>query len=459
MQTRNFDPGASPLLTDLYELTMLKTYYEHGMTQTAVFELFFRRVKQGTRSFFVAAGLEQVLDFLEGLQFLPHELEWVAAQPWSSSACVDALAALRFTGEVHAMPEGTVFFPEEPIIRIVAPLPEAQFVESRLMNIVHFQTLIATKAVRSVLQAPDKLLIDFGMRRAHAAEAALYAARAAFLAGFAGTSTALAGQRYGIPVFGTMAHSFIQAHDSETQAFERFARSHPRGTALLLDTYDTEAAARSLATLAPRLSVDGIVIDAVRLDSGDLADHAFKVRAILDAAGLSATRIFASGGLDEHAIRGLLADRQAPIDGFGVGSALDTSQDLPSLDCAYKLQEYAGRARRKRSEGKATWPGRKQVFRLHDDEGRMREDVIGLHDEPIEGEALLMPVMRGGRRSAEVAPLEAARRRCKAEVARLPEPLRALSAPAQPYPVRISAGLRALAEEVDRHQTMPDGRA
>jgi nicotinate phosphoribosyltransferase len=448
---RSTDPGASPLLTDVYELTMLQTYYEHGMTASAAFELFFRRVSRGARNFLVAAGLEQVVEFLEALRFQPEELDWLARDGRFSAAFVDRLAALRFTGDLEALPEGTAFFPDEPIVRIVAPLPEAQLVESRVMNILHYQTLIASKAVRAVLQAPDKLLVDFGLRRAHGAEAALYAARATYLAGFSGSSTVLAGQRFGIPVYGTMAHSFVQAHDSELQAFERFARDHPQGATLLIDTYDTEAAARKVAQLAPRLAAAGIRVAAVRLDSGDLADHAGKVRAILDAAGLREVRIFASSGLDEYALHELIEARHAPIDGFGIGSAMDTSQDLPSLDCAYKLQEYAGRARRKRSEGKATWPGRKQVFRRYDANGSMIGDVLALADEAVAGEPLLRPAMRAGRRVADLPDLAQARDGCRTQLARLPPALRGL-APAPAYPVEVSDRLRALAAACDRAQ-------
>ena len=448
---RQRDPGSSLLLTDLYELTMLQTYFEHGMTGLAVFELFFRRPAHEARNFLVAAGLEQALEYLEDLHADEAELEWMAATGRFSRAFISRLRDLRFTGDVHALPEGTLVFPDEPVIRITAPLPEAQLVESRLMNILHFQTLIASKAARSVLQAPGRQLVDFGMRRAHAAEAALYAARAAYLAGFSGSSTALAGQRYGVPVFGTMAHSFVQAHDSESLAFERFARSHPGGITLLIDTYDTEAAARKLAALAPGLAADGIRIAAVRLDSGDLADHAIRVRRILDDAGLREVRIFASSGLDEFKLQELLEVRGAPIDGFGIGSALDTSQDLPTLDCAYKLQEYAGLPRRKRSEGKATWPGRKQVFRRRSAAGDLAGDTLALEHERIEGEPLLRPVMRGGRRLPGLPDLPQAREHCRAQLAQLPVALRAL-VPAPPYPVAVSEALRALAAEADRRQ-------
>jgi nicotinate phosphoribosyltransferase len=443
------DPGSSALLTDLYQLTMLQTYYERGMTDTAAFELFFRRLPK-TRNFLVAAGLEQLLEFLENLAFLPDELEWLATQGFPR-AFLDQLARLRFTGDVQAMPEGTVFFPNEPIVRVVAPLPQAQLAETRLMNILHFQTLIASKAARVVLQAADKLLVDFGLRRAHGAEAGLYAARAAYLAGMTGTATVLAGPRYGIPVFGTMAHSFIQAHDSETEAFERFARSHPDNATLLIDTYDTEAAARKLVQLAPRLAQDGIRVRAVRLDSGDLAEHAHQVRSILDTGGLREVKIFASSGLDELAVQQLLAVRHAPIDGFGIGSNLDTSHDAPSLDCAYKLQEYAGVARRKRSEGKATWPGRKQVLRRYTASGHMAGDLLALEDEGGDGEPLLRPAMRDGQRVQPADDLLQARERCRRDLERLPQPLRALE-PAAAYPVQVSDALQRLAAEVDRRQ-------
>jgi nicotinate phosphoribosyltransferase len=448
------DPGASVLLTDLYQLNMLKTYFERGMTQTAVFELFFRRLPK-PRNFLVAAGLEQALEFLEHLAFAPDELAWLAKQGFAADF-LDRLAELRFTGDVQAIPEGTLLFPDEPILRVVAPLPQAQLVETRLMNILHFQTLVASKAARVVLHAPDKLLVDFGLRRAHGAEAGLYAARASYLAGMSGSATVLAGERYGIPVFGTMAHSFIQAHDSETDAFERFARSHPDNATLLIDTYDTEEAARKLVRLAPKLARDGIRVRAVRLDSGDLAEHARQVRRILDEGGLREVRIFASGGLDEIGVRKLLAVERAPIDGFGVGSGLVTSSDVPALDCAYKLQEYAGVARRKRSEGKATWPGRKQVWRSRDSEGRPQGDLLGLVDEPGDGEPLLCPVMQAGRRMPGGDTLKQARERCRRELALLPEPLRALE-PAPLYPVKVSEGLVRLAQEVDRRQAQAPG--
>lgn len=439
------NPLASPLLTDLYQLSMLESYLASGMEDTAVFELFFRKLPPG-RNFLVAAGLEQALEFLENLQFTPEELEWLSSR--YPPPVIAYLERLRFTGDVHAMPEGTIFFPDQPILRVTAPLPQAQLVESRIMNLLHFETLIASKGARSVLAAPDKLLVDFGLRRAHGAEAGLLAARASYLAGFSGTATVLAGKMYDIPLFGTMAHSFVQAHADEETAFEHFARSHPANAILLIDTYDTEAAAAKVVSLARKLGKDGIRIKGVRLDSGDLAAHARSVRRILNDGGMEQATIFASGNLDEYRLRELLASG-APIDGFGVGTALDTSSDAPSLDCAYKLQEYAGQPRRKRSEGKATWPGRKQVYRSFDSSGRMAGDVVALEQgDPQQGLPLLHHVMQGGKRIGGKIPLAALRQQTLAGYVALPQAMTMLDA-APAYPVVISSALRELARQMD----------
>lgn len=439
------DPGA--LCTDLYELTMLQGFFERGMQDTAVFEFFARRLPD-CRNFYLAAGLEQALDYLERLRFEPAELDWLDGLGLFRRDFLDHLAGLRFTGDVDAMAEGTPFFADEPILRITAPLPEAQLVEARLINLLHFQSLIASKAARVALVAPGRRLVDFGMRRAHGAEAAVYAARACYLAGFDASSTVLACAEFGIPASGTMAHSFVQAHLDEAEAFEHFARSLPQAAVLLIDTYDTEAAAAKVVALAPRLVEAGIRIRGVRLDSGDLAAHARRVRAILDAGGLADATIFASGNLDEYAIRRLL-EAGAPIDGFGVGTLLDTSSDLPALDCAYKLQEYAGQPRRKRSEGKATWPGRKQVWRRYDADGRCCGDRLTLADECAEGVALVRPAMRGGRRVRPSPGLAQVREHARRQLESLPPALRGLE-PAPGYPVEVSAAVRALAATADR---------
>ncbi|HEX5512815.1 MAG TPA: nicotinate phosphoribosyltransferase, partial [Gammaproteobacteria bacterium] len=362
------DAADSLLLTDLYQLTMLHAYHEEGLEETASFDFFVRRLPP-QRNFLLAAGLETALAFIEQAHFRPEELAWLASLGRFPTDFLDALAQWRFSGDVYAVPEGTVMFPQEPLLRVTAPVAEAQLLESRLINLLHLQTLIASKAARCVLAAPDSLLVDFGMRRAHGAEAALLAARAAYLAGFAGTATVLAGQRFGIPLYGTMAHSYIQAHPDETTAFAAFAAAQPNNLVFLIDTYDTEAGAAAVVALATQLRVQGVRTTAVRLDSGDLAVHARRVRAILDAGGLPEVGIFCSGNLDEYEIAGLLAGG-APITGFGVGTQLDVSADAPSLDCAYKLTEYAGHPRRKRSEGKQTWPGRKQVWRRYNDSGQ-----------------------------------------------------------------------------------------
>src|SRR5919106_2464142 len=373
------DSGSRPLLTDLYQLNMVEAYLAHGETEPAVFEFFVRRLP-ARRQFLVAAGLQQAIEYLESLGFSAGDLDWLRSTGRFSTSMLDYLAGLRFSGDVHAMPEGTVFFPEEPILRITAPLPEAQVVETRLINILHFQTLVASKAARMVLAAPGKRLVDFGLRRAHGAEAGLLAARASYIAGFDGTATVLASPRFGVPIFGTMAPSFIQAHGDEESAFLSFARSRPEHTTLLIDTYDTEEGARKVVRLVPRLKEIGVEVRAVRLDSGDLAEHARRVRAIFDEAGLHEITIFASGGLDEDLLRRYTAEG-VPIDGYGIGTSLTTSQDAPALDSAYKLQEYAGVAKRKRSEGKATWPGRKQVWRRYAD-GLMAGDVLTLDSDP-----------------------------------------------------------------------------
>ncbi|NJM13618.1 MAG: nicotinate phosphoribosyltransferase [Synechococcaceae cyanobacterium SM1_2_3] len=437
----------SALLTDLYQLTMLQTYHAERMGETAVFELFTRSLPS-ERNFLIAAGLEQALDYLEKLHFTAEELDWLADCGRFGPDFIAALASFRFTGTVHALPEGSVFFANEPVLRITAPLSQAQLVESRLINLIHFQTVIASKAARCVLAAPDKLLVDFGMRRAHGAEAALLAARAAYLTGFSGTATVLAGMKFGIPLFGTMAHSLIQAYAHEEDAFESFAIAQPGNVVLLIDTYDTEAAAHKLVKLAPRLRQYGIAIKGVRIDSGDLAAHAHAVRRILDAGGLTDVTLFGSSDLDEHRLRELLA-ADAPFDGFGVGTRLDASTDAPTLDLVYKLQEYAGQPKRKRSEGKATWPGRKQIYRQTDADGLMTGDCVGLEDQPHPGQPLLIKAMEHGRRLQAPESLAVIRQRTQTQLAALPPALR-VNQPAPPYAVDIAPELRELAARLDQ---------
>jgi nicotinate phosphoribosyltransferase len=443
-------PESESLLTDLYELKMLDAYFASGERETASFELHVRALPPH-RHFMVAAGLEQALSFLERMCFSEEEialLEGAASFSWSF---LDQLSRLRFTGDVDAVPEGTIVFQDEPLIRVTAPLPEAQIVETRIMNLVNFETAVASKAARCMLAAPGKTLVDFGLRRAHGLEAGVLAARASFIAGFAGTSTVLAGARFGIPLYGTMAHSFVQAHDREIDAFLDFARANGDHPIFLIDTYDTERGAERVVELAPILAKEGIPIGGVRLDSGDVAAHARSVRAILDRGGLGDARIVASSGLDEWAVRDLVA-AGAPIDGFGIGSSLDTSSDAPFLDCAYKLVEYAGHPRRKRSEGKSSWPGRKQVHRHFTPEGEMAFDSVTLERQGESGTPLLVPVMRRGVRVGPAEPVGVPRERAAHGLSTLPPALRTLDA-APPYYVDISTHLRELARRFDAAQT------
>ena len=438
--------STSPLTTDLYELNMVQAYLDRAEDKEAVFEFFVRRLP-ARRGFLLAAGLDDALDYLATLRFSAGEIDWLKSTGRFRQNLLDYLAGFCFTGDVHALPEGTVCFANEPLLRVTAPLPQAQLVETRLINILNFQTLIASKAARMVLAAPGKALADFGLRTAHGAEAGLYSARASYIAGFAGAANVEAGARYGLPIVGTMAHSFVQVHDNEMAAFEHFARSRPEGVILLIDTYDTQAGARKVVELAPKLKKDGIAIRGVRIDSGDLAAMARKVRRILDDGGLRDVIILVSGGVDEDALAAMMKSG-APIDGFGIGVSLATSIDAPAFDCAYKLQEYAGQPKRKLSEGKVTWPGRKQVWRAYDTDGRMRGDVLSLDGDTQAGEALVVPVMRGGKRLAPSPTLAQIRERAAADLARLPETLRRLETGAV-YPVNVADALVALAQEVD----------
>ena len=442
-------PQASPLLTDLYELNMVQAYLDNAEDKEAVFEFFVRRLPP-RRGFLLAAGLDDALDYLETLTFSKADIDWLASTGRFRKNLLDYLAAFHFTGDVHAIPEGSVCFPNEPLLRITAPLIQAQLVETRLINILHFQTLIASKAARMVLAAPGKVLADFGLRTAHGAEAGLFSARASYIAGFSGAANVQAGQRYGVPIVGTMAHSFVQVHDDEMTAFENFSRSRPEGVILLIDTYDTETGARKVVELAPRLKADGISIRGVRIDSGDLSAMARKVRRILDDGGLKEVIILASGGINEDVLQGMMKE-SAPIDGFGIGVNLAASIDVPAFDCAYKLQEYSGKPKRKLSEGKATWPGRKQVWRAYDTDSRMRGDILSLENDKQPGEVQIVPVMRGGKRIAPSPTLAQIRQRAARDLARLPKALAQLQEGAN-YPVEVADALKALAKQADTNK-------
>jgi len=441
------NPLLSPLLTDLYQLTMLEGYISRDMHETAVFEFYVRSLPPH-RGFLLAAGLETLLAFLEQLHFTKEELRYLAGTGRFSKNLLDYLAHFRFSGDIHAIGEGTAFFENEPVLCVVAPLPEAQLIESRLINILHFETIIASKAARAVLAAADRaVLVDFGLRRAHGAEAGLLAARASYIAGFRGTATVLAEPAFGIPLVGTMAHSYIEAHGSELDAFLNFSEANPTNTTLLIDTYDVHRGAEHAVEAARILAEKGIAVNAVRIDSGDLCTQSREVRHILDQNGCVDINIFVSGNLDEYGIRDLLS-RGAPINGFGIGTKLDTSEDAPYLECAYKMMEYAGTPRMKKSSGKATIPGRKQIFREITD-GVMVQDRLTREDETSKGTPLLSRVMSGGRRTAPPLKLEEIKDFTRTQLQTLPAHLKALST-TPPYPVFISSSLIALQEEVAR---------
>ncbi len=430
----------SALLTDLYELTMLDAYDRYHIDAEAVFELYFRALPP-QRGFLMAAGLRQAIEFLEGLHFSHDDLAFLRGTGRFRDEFIERLSELRFTGDVDAVEEGTVVFADEPILRVTASMPQAQFVESRLLNILHFQTLVASKAARFVLAARGKRLVDFGFRRAHGAEAGVMAARAAYVAGFAGTATVEAAREFGIPLFGTMAHSFIEAYDDEAVAFEQFARARPDQVVLLIDTYDVERAAHRVVEVARRVASDGITIAGVRIDSGDLVIQARLVREILDRGGLNATTIFVSGGLDEYDVSRFVREG-APIDGYGIGTSLTTSSDVPALDCGYKLVAYNGVPRRKLSPGKANWPGAKQIWRSFGEGGRMARDLVAPANVLREGRPLLAPVLRAGKRIAPPPTLAELRELARENLATLPDRVAALETAA--YDVEIDAALRAV---------------
>jgi nicotinate phosphoribosyltransferase len=432
------DDSNAPLLTDLYQLKMLHAYFEEGMDARATFDLSVRELPP-TRNFLVACGLDDVLGFLETLSFDAQAVAHLARLGQFSTRFLDCLRQLRFTGDVFAVPEGTVVFAGEPIVEVVAPLPQAQLVETFVMNQIHLQTVLASKAARVVGAAGGRTIVDFGLRRTHGADAGLKAARALFIGGVSATSNVLAGALYGIPVAGTMAHSYVQAHDDEMSAFRRFVEIYP-DTVILVDTYDTLNAVRSVAALARELG-ERFRVSAIRLDSGDLAALATAARTVLDEAGLRGVKIFASGGLDEFSIAALVS-QGAPIDGFGVGTRMGVSADAPAFEIVYKLVDYAGHGRIKLSPAKQILPGPKQVFRTSRG-GEAAGDLIAAAGEPGGGRPLLLPVMRGGRRlPGGRETLETARERARRDIAELPARCRGLEPADPPYPVEASAALR-----------------
>ena len=439
------------LFTDLYELTMAAAYFENQFTAKASFELFVRSLPR-ERSFLLTAGLEQALEYLENVRFGEEEIEYLRRQPvfgHISDGFFDYLRDFRFTGEVWAVPEGTPVFGEEPLLRVTAPIIQAQVIETFLLSTLTFQTMIASKAARVVEAAERRNVVEFGSRRAHGPGAGLLAARAAYIGGCAGTSNVEAGRRFGIPVFGTMAHSFVMAYAKEEEAFQRFQQLFPEHGVLLIDTYDTLAA-------IDKIIQKKLHPTAVRLDSGDLLDLATRVRQKLDQAGLNQTRIFASGDLNEFTIADLLA-RGAPIDAFGVGTALATSKDAPTLGGVYKLVDLESETgivyRAKFSEEKTTYPGPKQIFRFPDGAGTYRHDIIGRQSEKYsDAVGLLELVMRDGKRIAPSPCIEDIQKRASEELKKIPATCRRLR-DATPYPVMFSKELENLLATV-RQQTL-----
>ncbi len=431
---------------DLYELTMAASYFAHGMNGPATFELSVRQLPEH-RGFLVACGLEDALSHLDGPAFSDETIDYLRSLGTFDAAFLDSLAGFRFTGDVWAVPEGEAVFAQEPLLRVTAPLIEAQLAETFLLNAITFQTMIATKAARIALACGDGTFVDFSGRRDHGADAALRVARAAFVGGASGTSNVLAGQLYGLDLSGTMAHSYVLSFADETEAFRAYARDFPESAVLLIDTYDTVEGARRAAAVANELRTEGVTIRAVRLDSGDLASLARTVRGVLDEAGCGDIRIFASSDLDEYRIAELLAGG-APIDAFGVGTRLGTSADAPSLGGVYKLVAGPRGPVMKRSAGKGSLPGVKQVCR-EERGGQSVADTIALADEPrIPGRPLLAQVMASGRRLSPAEPLATLRERRANAVARLPEVARDLKAPADAYPVRLSGGLTNLVRQL-----------
>jgi nicotinate phosphoribosyltransferase len=439
------------LFTDLYELTMAAAFFRERMGEAAAFSLFARRLPP-TRAFIVAAGLEDALEYARGLQFTADGIEYLRSLGRFEPEFLEYLATLRFTGEIRAVPEGTLLFPDEPMLEVRAPVIEAQLLESALLNACHLQSVLASKAARVVIAAQGRDLAEFGLRRSHGTDAALKAARCAWITGFGSTSDVLAGRAYGIPVSGTMAHSFVTAFGDELEAFRAYARAFPDSAILLIDSYDTLEGARKAVRVARELAAEGHALAGVRLDSGDLLSLSRDVRRILDEAGFPGVRIVASGGLDEHDIAGLVG-AGAPVDSFGVGTRLNVSADAPSLDLVYKLVRYGDRDVLKLSEGKETWVGAKGLYRSYGADRSMAGDVLALEDEPPPSghtESLLRPVMREGELLRPYPSLADVRGHCAEQLATLPDDLKRLEGHGK-YPVTVSPGLqtrqeRALAE-------------
>jgi len=437
------------MLTDLYELTMCASYFDNKRNELATFDLFIRKLPPN-RSYYVFAGLEQILLFLENMRFGAEHVNYLKKHRFKEDF-LRYLRGFKFSGEVWAVPEGTIVFPNEPLIRVTAPIIEAQLIESFLLNTVNLQTMIATKASRVVNAAQGRLIVEFGLRRTHGADAGMKAARCSYIAGCSGTSNVLAGMKYGIPTFGTMAHSFVMFFDKEIDAFRAFTKTFPKTSVLLIDTYDDLAGAEKAAIIAKELEEKAHRLSAVRIDSGDLVEISQKVRELLDEKGLNYVKIFASGDLDEYKVERLLS-AGAKIDAFGVGTRMSTSEDRPYVDVIYKLCEKMDKTGRfeptmKLSKGKITLPGRKQVLRCTDNKSYFVKDVIALADEQCNGEPLLVKVIEKGEIVYHLPTLEAIRKRALENLSKLPEKYKRLRK-APRYPVELSQALKRMVNEL-----------
>jgi nicotinate phosphoribosyltransferase len=445
--------SGSALFTDLYELTMAASFFENRMFEPATFSLFIRDYPPGRR-YFVAAGLADVLEYLENLKFTPQDLEYLEKTGRFTPEFLSYLENFRFRGDVHAIPEGRLFFVNEPLLEVSASLIEAQIIETFVINAAHLQVMIATKASRCVHAAWPRNLVDFSLRRTHGTDAGMKVARASAIGGFTGTSNVLAGKVYGIPVFGTMAHSFIQSFENEIDAFRAFARTFPENAVLLVDTYDTLSGARIAAQVGQEMGREGKKLKGVRLDSGDIASLSQSTRQILQKAGLGEATIFASGGFDEHKIQDVLS-RGGDVDSFGVGTKMGVSADAPYLDMAYKLVQYAGRPVLKLSSGKETLTSEKQVFRFKTSKDKLKKDIIGLRDDDFnEGEPLLKKVMRNGKTTVKLPPLTRIREFFLDEFSCLDEKYKTIKDGQGDYPVEISPRLKDIQNQVVRQLRM-----
>ena len=436
------------LLTDLYELTMCASYFEDKRNEAATFDLFIRKLPPN-RSYFIFAGLEQVLLYLEKVSFTEEQINYLRKQKLNEEF-LKYLRTFKFTGEVWAVPEGTIVFPDEPLIRVTAPMIEAQLIETFILNTVNLQTMLATKASRVIYAAQGRSVIEFGLRRTQGTDAGMKAARCSYLAGAEGTSNVLAGMKYGIPTFGTMAHSYVMSFDHEIDAFRTFAKTFPHNSTLLIDTYDSLEGAENAVVVAKELEKQGSRLNAVRLDSGDLLTLSKKVRHILNCHGLQYVKIFASGDLDEYAITDLLKN-DAKIDAFGVGTRMSTSFDRPYVDVVYKLSGIVEGGTfvptMKLSKGKITLPGKKQIFRQTDKNGKYVRDIIGLENEKVAGQPLLIRVMERGRNVYETRKLAEIRTATSMNFSQLPDKYKKLTKACR-YPVKLSPALMKIKRQL-----------